>query len=579
MAIIESVEEFEEFCDRAAGFPTLVLDLETTGLHPYHGDRIIGVALAIPPTGDGGDLLTAYLPLRHEAGANVPLEALRHLRPLLADPERYLLGWNLKFDAHFLLQEGLEVRNHLADSMLAAHLANENEMTFRLKDLGKKYLGAEAGADEAELLAELKLLGLKKEQMGRLPAEKVAPYAEQDVWLTWHLGVLFQEELERQCIENLWPEVNEYMEVTLAMERRGVLVDVEGAQRLLEASERHLEELLASIRQDAGLPSFNPNSPVQVGKLLKVKKTDVDSLNKLKHPVAKKIVAYRSWTKARSTYYEAFLRLADANHRIHTSLNLIGTISGRISCREPNLQALPRESDIFKVRGLVVAPPGYRLMAWDWSQAELRLMAHYTRDPFLMEAYWTGADVHGLTAERLGIGRYEAKRINFGSVYGIGVPGLMHELNISRKVASEFLAGFHQLMPGVGRLYRTAEAIAKRDGVIPMWTGRRRHFRADYEHHKASSNLIQGGVAEMMRVAITALYPTVTGLGAMPVLQVHDEILFEVPDDPDTLARTAKEIKTVMEDYDFAVPIVAEGKSGYSWGSMEPWVDPDVIHP
>jgi DNA polymerase-1 len=206
-------------------------------------------------------------------------------------------------------------------------------------------------------------------------------------------------------------------------------------------------------------------------------------------------------------------------------------------------------------------------MSWDWEQAELRLMAHYTKDPFLVDAFRKGKDIHQETADRLDVSRDKAKRTNFSVIYGIGYDTLAEELSMPRGEAVEYLNNYHRLIPGVRRLYQSAQRIAERDYKIPMWTGRLRHYREEDYTYRALSNLIQGGVAEMMRVAITSLHDLVEGTAAYQVLQVHDEVLFEIPEGRE--AEWAVEIKRIMENFGFDVPIVAEGRMGYSWGTDE----------
>ena len=300
-------------------------------------------------------------------------------------------------------------------------------------------------------------------------------------------------------------------------------------------------------------------------KILEQKETDKKALAKSRHPIAHMLVESRSWVKAIGTFYRGFLDNMDDGYRVHPNINLHGTISGRLSCTKPNLMALPKGNSIYRVRDLIIAPPGYLLMSHDLNQVELRLMAHYTKDPFLVNAYAGKKDIHAETASELGIPRDAAKRINFGVVYGIGAPSLSDELGIPLSQAREYLRRYHKLIPGVRRLYGTAQHIAERDHKIPMWTGRLRHYRKEDATHKALSNLIQGGVAEMMRVIITRLYGMMKGTRAYQVLQIHDEILFEIP--VADAAKWAAAIKTVMEDFNFDVPMVADGKVGLSWGA------------
>ncbi len=565
--LVSTVEELERVVERAAQWPVLVYDLETTGLHPFLGDRLIGIALLIP---DGKGEEAYYLPFRHAIGPNLPIPSMRMLAPLLTDPKRCLVGFNIKFDNHFSLVDGIPVFNQIVDVMLGAHLANENEMQFKLKRLGDKYMGANAGDAERDLQKELKSHGWGKSDMWRLPSAQVAPYAEQDVILTWQLCVWYQQALKRDNLESLWDEVNEYLGAVAAMERRGVLVNREQAAVQAEEALTLQEKQLQRIRELAGNSDFNPNSPPQVRDLLGTKAANIEALQRCKNPLADEILKYRQYTKAIGTWYKPMTDLADEFNRVHPSINLHGTVTGRPSCSGPNLQALPKRHDFYRVRDLIIAPPGYILMDWDWSQAELRLLGHYSGDPFLLEAYNSGqsSDIHQATADRMGVPREIAKRINFGIVYGIGATSLSHQLKCSKAQAAAYLKQYHAMVPRVMELYNTAERIARVKKQIPMWTGRLKRYNEHYETRKASSNLIQGGVAEMMRVAITKLHHAFEGTRIHMVLQVHDEILTEVPDDPESIAFAGRTMQHLMEDFDFDVPIVADGRIGKTWGSM-----------
>jgi len=566
--LIQSEEQYKNMLSKIdKGPPVMVYDLETTGLNPYLGDRLIGIAILIPDLSGETDGESFYVPFRHKRGKNLPINELYHLAPFLADPKRVLIGFNIKFDIHFTEIEGISVFNQIVDVMLGAHLCNENEMSFALKKLGSKYIDKDAAKEEIELIELLKKHKLKKEEMDNLLPEKVAPYAEKDVVLTWQLAKFYQDQLIQQGLVDMWWEVNKYCKAITDMERRGVLIDPIKCSEHLKSADTKRQEVHQKMVELVG-HDFNPNSVPQLRKILNQKETDRKALKKTKHPVAPLLLEYRGWDRAINTYYQSFLDSMDENYRIHPNLNIHGTVSGRLSCTKPNLQALPKGKDQYKVRELVVAPPGYVLMSWDWSQVELRLLAHYTKDPLLLNAFRENKDIHQATSERLKIDRSEAKRINFSIVYGIGVNGLAENLGITKKEAEKYLNQYHSMIPGIKKLYNIAERIAIRDQKLPMWTGRLRHYRKEDATHKAMSNLIQGGVAEMMRIAITRLDEVLKGTRAHMILQVHDEILFEIPEEE--VNCWIPVIKEIMEDFPFEVPIKVESKIGYSWGHMEP---------
>ena len=565
--LVSTTEEFNRVLDMLAKQALIVYDVETNGLRWYRDDHIIGVAVLARPGGNGSSSYQPYyLPFRHRVGRNLPIECLLGLGGLFRRP-RYLLGWNVKFDVHFTARECIDVGARLIDAQLAAHLVNENEESFALKRLGVKYLGENADGPERYVNQILSNNKLRKSDMDMLNPRDVAAYAEQDAVLAYTLAKKFGKELVNQDIEHLWPQLNDYLEAIVAIERRGVLIDIDTCAEYLRIAREKQAELHGRMRDIVGY-DFNPDSVPQLRRILGTSRTDKKALEECDHPIALLLKESRAWGRAASTYYEAFLELADRYNRIHPNFMLIGTISGRLSCREPNLQALPRGNNIYRVRDLVVAPPGYVLMSWDWNQAELRLLAHYTQERFLLDAFRTDKDIHGEVARELNIPRDLAKRVNFGSVYGVGPLALARELGIPVAQARGFLDKYYKLMPGVRRLYSASQEVAARERKIAMWTGRLRHYDDPDETHKAMSNLIQGGVAEMMRVAITRLHRTIADTGAHQVLQVHDEILFEIPEAD--AARWATAIKRTMEDFPFIVPIKAEGRIGRSWGKMLP---------
>ena len=547
----------------------MVCDTETDGLYPYSGNRICGVGILAPKKHDKDEYESFYLPFRHKEGENLPIECMYYLNPILAEPDRYLVNHNIKFDVHCFEVEGIRIRNRLIDTMLGAHLANENEMSFKLESLAKKYIRREAGSEEKELIDKIiaKVGKVKKSivksKMHLLPPEDVAPYALADVQDTWELAKFYSYALKKQGLEWLWEEVNDYSRVVQNMERRGVLIDPIACKSYAEYASEKRNELYYLMVKYVG-HEFNPNSVPQLRKILNQKDTNKDALAVCNNPIAPYILQYRAWEKAINTYYSRFLELVDETSRIHPSLNLHGTISGRLSCRDPNLQALPKKKDQYRVRDLVTAPLGFVLMAWDYSQIEARILAHYTKSPFLIDIFENDKDIHDETAKIIQKDREKAKRTNYGIIYGIGVDGLSNDLKITKKEASQILNRYHKQIPEIKQLYYASERIAKQKKYIPMWTGRRRHYRPEDATHKAMSNLIQGAVAEIMRETITKLDKELSGNRIYMNLQVHDEILFEVP--KDDVGKWSPIIKEIMEDFNFRVPIVAEGKVGKSWG-------------
>jgi len=609
--LVTNCNEFEEIIKEAEQAEEVCYDLETNGLRWDLGCRLVGVALLVP---HNDKLSTYYVPFRHtdpeapferwkleHSEENLPLEELRKLNRVFADSDRATIGHNIGFDTHFTRIEGVKTPETPIDTQIGAHLYNEND-SMKLENLAQKYI---IGNSEFKKFANLlpqkadgpeeKMCKLvyerMKERWGERPKKsewkrymavldpaEVAPYAENDVLLTYLLRSFVEEELEKRGQLELWYEYCEYLKPCVAMEEYGLLIDVEQAEKNLKVARKKAKELKERSREITGIDDFNPNSPKQVCEYLDLDSSRKAVLGRLGHELAGVVLEYRQWARARDTYFLPYLEHLDHNSRVHTSLNITGTISGRLSSSSPNLQALPKKEDNYRVRDVVVAPPGFKLVSADYSQAELRLLAHYTKADVLMDVYQNSKDLHDETAARIGVPREIAKRINYGIIYGLTAHGLQknEDLTISKKQAKQYLEQYHQRIPEIRAIRRQAEKLAKRRGYIEFWTGRRRHYEQRWQTDKALSNLIQGGVAEILRVAITRLHHLLRQTNVRMILQVHDELLFEVPEEE--LDYWLPRIKETMEDFKFNVPIVADLSVGDSWASesLEGWEPNEV---
>ncbi len=262
---------------------------------------------------------------------------------------------------------------------------------------------------------------------------------------------------------------------------------------------------------------------------------------------------------------------------LHPNIKLHGTVAGRPSAANPNLQAVPKKNTVYRVKDVFIARPGYKLVSIDYSQAEVRLCAHLANDPALIDNMLQGGDMHQRTADRIKAPRDAAKRITFASIYGIGVPGLSQRLGIPKSQARKYLEAFHGIFTQIRPHSRELELLANRQGYIRLWTGRVRRYNEEFyykigerraEPHKALSNEIQGGVAEMMRYAITNL--DAEGLeGVHMLLQVHDQILFEVRED--LVEQQVPEIERIMCNFNLKVPMKVDIGVGDRWGQLTDW--------
>ena len=569
------------------------VDTETTGLSIYGNaqrerDKVIGISIDV-----GSEAY--YFPFRHLQGRNLPMECMEFFQKYLSDPHRTYGGWNYGYDMHMLKFDGVDFAEHFEDAMLAVHLLNENEPNFRLKDTSDRYKIGDGSLQESiledKVFDECKKLGLEcsrspraanntKSMMYVLPPEDVEPYACDDVRLTRQWLVICREALKANGLYDIWQQVNYYSYIVTTMEHRGMQVDPSTIHKYQLEAEENAKAALEKLHAAAGF-ELNPNSSKKVCEFLGVQSSAAERLQELIDAggdgaeKAKLVQEARGWLSVDSRYYTPYLQLMDSDGALHCSLNLIGTYTGRLSCNNPNLQAVAKQTEVFKVKDVFVARPGFVMIQADYKQAEMRLVTHYTKDPVMRELIESDADLHTATAERLGIPRQAAKRLNFSVIYGIGYKHLAQNLRIEESVARDYLEKYHALYPGFRKLMSQCEDFAKTHGYIKTWTGRTRHFNTEMcDPHKAMSNLIQGGVAEIVRVAISRLYPAITDIGGCMLLQVHDSVTFEVPDAQLNVA--LRTIKTIMEDFDFVPHVGVDIEYGRTWGTFEKW-DPSTI--
>jgi DNA polymerase-1 len=409
-----------------------------------------------------------------------------------------------------------------------------------------------------------------------LRPEDVEPYACDDVRLTRGFLDMIRPALHKYGLYDIWKQVNYYSYVITLIEHRGMHVDRKMIEQYREEAKEHTERALSKLYEKAGF-ELNPNSPKKVAEFLGVNSTAAEQLQILidaggeDAEKAKLIQEARGWKSVDSRYYTPYLNLMDQNDCLHSSLNIIGTYTGRCSCSNPNLQAVAKATEVFKVKDVFTARPGMTMIQADYKQAEMRLVTHYTKDPLMKELIENEADLHSETANRLGIPRQAAKRLNFSVIYGIGAKHLSESLRVDFRTAKDYLERYHGLYPGFRKLMYQCEDFAKEYGYIRMWTGRIRHFNVPQaDTHKAMSNLIQGGVAEIVRVAISRLYPAIKDIGGYMLMQVHDSVIFEVPDE--SLMVALPTIKMVMEDFDFSPNVGVDIEYGKSWGTFKKWI-------
>jgi DNA polymerase-1 len=590
----------------------IAFDTETSSLsHVSAG--LVGISLSVD--GETG----YYIPVGHVDGAQLPLETvIAAIRPALTNPRIAKAAHNALFDYAILHRHGIDIAPIGCDTMLVKWLLDPNSGENVRGNLGLKRL-AKIELDLNMTPIE-RLIGSGKTQttfdMTRI--DSAAHYAAADALVTWRLVPRMQAYLDAEVplpYDPLWRTDNPptpadlfralelpLIPVLAEMELNGVLLDT---AYLADMSSR-LGQQMTAIEQEiytlAGR-SFNINSPKQLNDILfdhlklkaeGVRKTShgfstaADVLDNLRgsHPVVDKILEYRELTKLKGTYIDALPTLINpATGRVHTSFNQTGTSTGRLSSSDPNLQNIPIRTEIGRdVRAAFIAPPGWRLLSVDYSQVELRIMAHVAQEPYLLRAFAEGQDIHAATAAIVNnvpldqvtkSQRIFAKRVNFGLLYGMGAFRLARDSELTLPEAKAFIKTYFERLPGVERYIEGAKQLAREQGFLTTLFGRRRRFPGlKSENHnlvgqaerEAINMPIQGTAADIMKRAMIDLVAALKArnLRARLLLQVHDELVLEVPDDQ--LHETGALVVEMMERAaQLDAPLRANAQAGDNW--------------
>jgi DNA polymerase-1 len=583
-----TADSFPAYCERLARAGRFAIDTETTGLDPLSA-RIVGVSFAC---GEHGGTGAAWLPLLGPAGEIVPWARVAEpLGRLLADASIRKVGQNIKFDQQMFGAAGLRVAGYDGDTMLASWLLDPGRESHDLDHLALLFLG------ERKIPTSDVTTFILGQTMADADPEKVARYACEDAQTTWRLAQLLEGKLSELDLLTVYRDQEVPLALVLAdMERAGLLVD----RAALAASEKHLasylEQVMRDIRAQAG-PDFNPASPKQVGELLfgklglpvvsKTKSgpsTDASVLEVLRHhhELPDLILQHRMLSKLLGTYVAKLPGFIAADGRIHSHFRQTGAETGRLSSDNPNLQNIPKKSDLGReIRGAFSAAPGHVLIAADYSQIELRVLAELSGDPALNAAFAAGLDIHRhVAAQVAGIDpahvtpkqRNAAKAVNFGIIYGQTAFGLAQQLGIERKEAQGFIDAYFARFGSVQAYIRdTVEQAAKR-GYAQTISGRRRYVPGLASGNRndrlaaeriAVNSTIQGSAADLIKRAMLAL-PALLPAGARLVLQVHDELIIETPE-PVAVAAAEALTRAMRGAAAFANPLVAEARSGRTW--------------
>jgi DNA polymerase I len=581
-------------------------DTETTDLEPRNA-QLVGIGCC---WGEETNSM-AYIPIGHEFGDNLELElVLENLRSILEDPTYPKVLQNAKFDRLVFKNQGINLQGVVFDTMLASYVLNPDS-SHNLTDLSSRYLGI-IPQSYTELVA-------KGQTIANISIPLVAEYCGMDVWGTYRLHDLLKAELAAAPkLLALLQEIELPLEPILAnMEDRGINIDAEYLKTLSVVLAKDLDRIEEETYELAG-EKFNLGSPKQLAQILFEKleldtkgirqtksgySTDVNTLEKLqgKHEVVDLILQHRTFSKLKSTYVDALPALIHPKTgRVHTDFNQAVTVTGRLSSSNPNLQNIPIRTEFSRqIRRAFIPAPGWILAAVDYSQIELRILAHLSQEPVLITAYNQNEDIHSVTAKLLfetdtvtSEQRRMGKIINFGVVYGMGAAKFARETGIKTSEAKTFIEKFYDRYPGIFDYLERVKREAIALGYVETVCGRRRYFKfesgklrglkgndpnqinlddlgnlgmLDAGHLRAAANApIQGSSADIIKLAMISIDKLLEPYQAKMLLQVHDELVLEIP--KDEWEELQPKIKATMENaIDLSVPMVAEIGSGANW--------------
>ncbi|MCS7222103.1 MAG: DNA polymerase I [Anaerolineae bacterium] len=603
--VITTLEALQAIVETLREAPWIAFDTETTDMDAMRA-RLVGLAVAW----DRGQ--AAYIPVGHQSSlAGLPQqlswETVRAaLAPIFVQKQQRLIAHNANYDLVVLRRHGLPVAGVGWDTMIAEWLLDPSGRNLGLKGLAFSRLGV-AMTEITDLIGK----GRRQLTMDAVPIEQVAPYAAADAEVTLRLMNLQARDLEEKKLSRLFHEVEiPLISVLVDMEMAGVALDV----NLLRQMSRELGERLATLQEQiyewVGY-RFNLNSTQQLSDALFGKlalpatglrktasgyySTAADVLESLRgrHPVIDLILEHRTLEKLRSTYVDALPQLIHPETgRLHTDYNQTGTETGRISSSNPNLQNIPiRTEEGRRIRKAFVAEPGWRLLAADYSQVELRILAHVSQDPVMLDAFARGEDIHASTAAKVyGIPIHEvtpeqrriAKAVNFGLMYGQSAYGLAQQTGMDQDKAAEFIAAYFKTYPKVKQYLDRTRQQAAEQGYVETLLGRRRYFpelqnrRTPHSVRMAAERAainapIQGTAADIIKIAMIRLHEALRarGMRSRMILQVHDELVLECPEEE--LSEVAALVREKMEGaFALAAPLKVELEAGPNWYDLEP---------
>ncbi|GKT11455.1 MAG: DNA polymerase I [Thiomicrorhabdus sp.] len=594
--------QFELWIERIQNADLFAIDTETTSLNTMQA-KIVGICLAVQNPDNSEENLACYIPLAHDyEGAPDQLDLQRvldRLKPILEDETVAKCGQNLKYDWHVLQNHGISLKGIQFDTMIESYTFNSVATRHNMDDLALKYLNHRTTHFE-----EIAGKGKKQLTFNQIEIKVAAPYAAEDADITLQLHKTLWQQLEAEpSLKKVFTDIEMPLLPVLAhMERNGVLLDID----MLAKQSEEITIKLADLEQKAHLIAgevFNLNSSKQLQVILFenlelpiIKKTPKGQASTAEpvlaeladrgHEMPTLILEYRSLAKLKSTYTDSLPKQIDPDTgRIHTSYQQAIAATGRLSSTEPNLQNIPiRSAEGRRIRQAFIARPGYQLVAADYSQIELRIMAHLSGDEGLLTAFSEGRDIHQATAaEIFGITldqvttdqRRSAKAVNFGLIYGMSAFGLAKQLNVSRGLAQEYINLYFARYPGVLQYMESTKEQAKETGYVETLEGRRLYLPdinasngmlRQYAERTAINAPMQGTAADIIKIAMVKMEAWLNScnLDLQMLMQVHDELVFEIADKDIEAARV--EIKIIMESaLELKVPLIVEIGQGINW--------------
>jgi DNA polymerase-1 len=590
---VQTPERLQAWLDRIQASPLTAIDTETTSLDPMEA-RLVGISLSVTP----GE--AAYIPLGH-CGPDQPeqldfQDTLEKLKPWLENPQAPKLGQHLKYDQHVFANHGIALRGIAHDTLLESYVL-EAHQPHSLENLARRHLNRDTISYESVTGKGAKAIGFEQ-----VTLEAATAYAAEDADITLQVHQALYPQLEREAgLLSVYRDIEmPVREVLWRMERDGVLVDARHLERLSGELGGRMLEVEAMAHAAAGHP-FNINSPKQIQVVLfeeqgiKPRKktpgglpsTDEDVLQELAldYPIPKLILEYRGLAKLKSTYTDKLPRMVDPRTgRVHTHYGQAVAVTGRLASSDPNLQNIPvRTAEGRRIREAFVAPEGSFILSADYSQIELRIMAHLSRDPGLLSAFAAGQDVHRATAaEIFGVEaeavtsdqRRTAKVINFGLIYGMSAFGLAAQLDIERNAAQAYMDRYFHRYPGVAAYMETTREAARRQGYVETVFGRRLWLpeisggspgRRQAAERAAINAPMQGTAADLIKRAMIAVMHWLDeGRRSRLVMQVHDELILEVPaDERDRVQEALPRLMSGVAQLE--VPLLVEVGCGANW--------------